>query len=456
MTLSRRISLMVLVVIAFTSISIAVLSAVAGRASAITQVDERLASLRDAVRVEEDPLQALLAGLIAPPRNFVAALVSQDEEPLDLLADEVSGATTIAPLSAEQLSNAASSPITVGDDPIRLVTIDLGNEQWLVIGESISEISDAFGRQLFVSSMIAIVVSLLGGAVASVVTRRSLQPLRDIVEYSGSIAAGRLDAVLPTDASTREIRELQQTIGSTVGALQNAAETKSRSESAMREFLADVAHELRTPLTTVRAYSEILAVERPADPEVRERAMNRIADESKRMSKLIDDLLLLARVSAAPSSSRERVDVGRVAMSHFNDLAILDPGRKITLECDESWVLADVALMDRLFANLASNVHRHTPSTAAVMVRCEVDGASIICSVDDSGPGIDAMRLAKLAEGTQRFDPLRSDDVRGSGLGLHLVTSIARAHGGSASFERSPLGGLRVIVRLPMQPAGSR
>ena len=452
MTLSRRISLLVLLVIALTSVSIAVLSAVASRSNAIATVDDRLVSLQRAVSLEEDPLQALLAGLIAPPRDFVAAVTAPGEEPLDLLASETGDSVGIEPISAERLAEAAKTPVTIGSDPTRFVSINLGNDQWLVIGESLSDIGDAFERQVFVSLMIAVVVSLLGGAAASVITRTSLQPLRDIVEYSGSIAAGRLDAVLPADASSREIRELQLTIGSTVGALQTAADSKARSEAAMRDFLADVAHELRTPLTTVRAYSEILAVERPADPEVRERAMNRIADESKRMSKLIDDLLLLARVSSAPSAARERVDVGRVAELHFNDLSMLDPGRTVTLACAESWTLADAALLDRMFANLASNVHRHTPPTANVAVRCKVDGANIVCCVDDSGPGLDAGRLATLAEGAQRFDPLRSENVRGSGLGLHLVSSIAQAHGGSVSFERSPLGGLRVVVRLPIRP----
>jgi len=456
MTLSRRISLLVLLVIALTSVSIAVLSAVASRSNAIATVDDRLVSLQRAVSLEEDPLQALLAGLIAPPRDFVAAVTAPGEEPLDLLASETGDSVGIEPISAERLAEAAKTPVTIGSDPTRFVSINLGNDQWLVIGESLSDIGDAFERQVFVSLMIAVVVSLLGGAAASVITRTSLQPLRDIVEYSGSIAAGRLDAVLPADASSREIRELQLTIGSTVGALQTAADSKARSEAAMRDFLADVAHELRTPLTTVRAYSEILAVEQPADPEVRERAMNRIADESKRMSKLIDDLLLLARVSSAPSAARERVDVGRVAESHFNDLLMLDPRRSVTLACAESWTLADTALLDRMFANLASNVHRHTPPTANVAVRCEVDGANIVCCIDDSGPGLDAGHLATLAEGTQRFDPLRSTDVRGSGLGLHLVSSIARAHGGSVSFERSPLGGLRVVVRLPIRPVDSR
>lgn len=456
MTLSRRISLIVLLVIAMTSISIAVLSAVAGRASAIDQVDDRLVSLQSAVNLEDDPLQALLTGLIAPPRDFVAALVSPDEEPVDLLTEDANGAASIEPISAQRLVEASRAPVTGGSRPTRFMTVDLGDEQWLMIGESLAAINDAFERQLFVSTMIAVMVSILGGVVASIVTRKSLQPLRDIVEYSGSIAAGRLDAVLPADASTREIRELQLTIGSTVGALQSAAESKARSEAAMREFLADVAHELRTPLTTVRAYSEILAVERPADPEVRERAMNRIADESKRMTKLIDDLLLLARVSSSPSVAREPVDVGRVAESHFNDLSTLDPDRKVTIECAESWTLADAALLDRMFANLASNVHRHTPSTASVAVRCTLDGATIVCSIEDAGPGLDASRLARLAEGTQRFDPLRSADVRGSGLGLHLVSSIAQSHGGSVSFERSSLGGLRVVVRLPKKPPGSQ
>ena len=432
---------MVLVIIAITSLSIAVLSALTGRGNTIAQVDQRLKSLRESVKDANDPVEALLSGILAPPRDLVAALVVIGEPPLNLLDDTTSDVGRLSSLSDEQLTNALRQPITTkSSERIRIVVIALDDDQWLVIGESIGEIDRAFGRQLSINCAIALVVALLGTVIAAAVTRKSLEPLREIVGYSSSIAAGRLDVELPANAKAAEVRELQDSIGSMVQRLRSAAESKSRSESTMREFLADVAHELRTPLTTVRAYAEILAEERHAEVDIRERARNRIAEESKRMSKLIDDLLLLARLTSTPTETREPVDISRIAATHFDDLSVLDPDRKITVDCSEGFIDANPSLLDRLFANLASNVHLHTPREADVHLRCKVDGASVVCVIDDAGPGLDASRLAKLAEGAQRFDPLRSENVRGSGLGLHLVSSIAQAHGGSVSFERSPLG----------------
>ena len=286
MTLSRRITLMVLAVIAVTSLVVATLSAFAGRQSSIAQVDERLIALRNTIVIDNDPVKALLASLISAPTDMVASLIVPDEQPIDLLDGSATGENKIGSISTKQLLTAIRAPVTTKDaEPIRIIAIDLGVEQWLVIGHPISDIHNAFRRQLFLNYAIAIVVALLGSAVASSVTRRSLEPLRKIVDYSSSVASGTLNIALPADASAKEVRELQSTITSMVDALRDAADSKSRSETAMREFLADVAHELRTPLTTVRAYAEILASERPAEPEVRERAMGRIADESRRMSK---------------------------------------------------------------------------------------------------------------------------------------------------------------------------
>ena len=457
MTLSRRITLMVLAVIAVTSLVVATLSAFAGRQSSIAQVDERLIALRNTIVIDNDPVKALLASLISAPTDMVASLIVPDEQPIDLLDGNATGQNKIGSISTKQLLTATRAPVTTKHaEPIRIIAIDLGVEQWLVIGHPISDIHNAFRRQLFLNYAIAIVVALLGSAVASSVTRRSLEPLRKIVDYSSSVASGTLNIALPADASAKEVRELQSSITSMVDALRDAADSKSRSETAMREFLADVAHELRTPLTTVRAYAEILASERPAEPEVRERAMGRIADESRRMSKLIDDLLLLARLSSAPTSLRENVDLAEIAASHFRDLSAIDPDRVVSIECSKCLVVADEDLVNRMFANIASNVHRHTPPTAAVHIRCSVLGPEVVCSIDDAGPGLDIARLEALSRGTQRFDPLRSKDARGSGLGLHLVSSIARSLGGSASFERSSLGGLKVVVRLPAQLADSR
>lgn len=451
MTLSRRISFGVLAVVAVTSLALAVLSAITGRNSATRQVDNRLLALRAVVTQEGvDPVDSLLRSLQTLPTNFVAALAVDDEAVIDLIAADNPDSLQLDSLERDVLMAAVASPQTVaGREPIRISAIDLGTGDLLVFGEGIGDITGAFANQLLINCAIAVVVAVLGGLVTHQFTRRSLAPLGDIIKYSQTVAAGRLDANLPTDAHTDEVRELQSNISSMVGELQNAVNIKSRSEQQMREFLADVAHELRTPLTTVRAYADVLASQQSVEPEMRQRAQDRIAYESKRMTRLIDDLLLLARLSSTPLSDHELIDISSVISSHFHDLKVLDPSRKLTIDTTPCRVEADPALMDRLFANLSSNIHRHTPSSAEVAVRCVSDKGTVTCTIDDAGPGLDDSQLNLLAVGAERFSTLRSGDHHGTGLGLHLVASIARLHGGAATFERSPLGGLRVVVTLP-------
>jgi len=450
MTLSRRISVLVLFVVAFSSMAIAVLSALAGRSAALNQVDDRLGSLRTVVAAGEDPVDTLLRSLLTMPTNFVAVLSIDDEALVDLVDSDAPDAIRVEALDANIVRKSERTPLTVSaSEPIRITAVDVGNGEWLVFGEGVGDISRTFAAQLFVNVALAAAVALLGGLVSLFATRRSLKPLGEIVDYAQAVAAGRLNAILPADAPTNEVRELQTSIGAMVDELHEAASTKARSESEMRDFLADVAHELRTPLTTVRAYAEVLASHQPIDTEMRQRAHDRIAHESKRMSQLIEDLLLLARLSSHPASTSEHVDISSVVSSHFADLKVLDPERSVAIETVPCSLEADPALIDRLFANLASNIHRHTPATAAVAVRCEVSGNIFTCTIDDGGPGIDDGQLKQLALGIERFSALRSGDQHGTGLGLHLVASIARSQRGSVTFERGPLGGLRVVVSLP-------
>lgn len=453
MTLSRRISVLVLFVVALSSMAIAVLSAVAGRSAALNQVDDRLGSLRAVVVAGEDPVDTLLRSLLTMPTNFVAVLSIDDEALVDLVDSDAPDAIRVESLDANMVRKSARTPLTVSaSEPIRITAVDVGNGEWLVFGEGVGDIARTFSTQLFVNIALAAAVAVLGGLVALVATRRSLKPLSEIVDYAQAVAAGRLNAKLPANAPTNEVRELQTSIGAMVGELHEAASARTRSELAMRDFLADVAHELRTPLTTVRAYAEVLASHQQIDAEMRERAHDRIAHESKRMTRLIDDLLLLARLSSHPASTSEYVDIDSVITSHFTDLKVLDPDRRVAIETVPCSLEADPALMDRLFANLTSNIHRHTPPTAAVAVHCVVTGTIFTCTIDDAGPGIDDSQLKQLSLGIERFSALRSHDQHGTGLGLHLVASIARSQRGSVAFDRSPLGGLRVVVTLPATP----
>jgi len=455
MTLTRRISLIVGVVIGVTAIAIAVLAAFSSRATSLQQVDERLLDLRDAASKGDDPVRVVLQSLDTTPSDLVAYLQIDDEFPISLLNEAGSGVDTpFSPLTGSDLDAAERSPITRSSpQAIRLFALSLGEGQWLIVGESVDEITAQFERQLLSNSLIAIALAIMGALLSAILARGALAPLQNIVDYSGAVASGRLDVGLDDRATSREVRELQTSIGSMVASLQEAAEQKARSEADMRVFLADVAHELRTPLTTVRAYADVLASSEHVDPDVRGRAQERIAQESKRMSHLIDDLLLLARLASTNAGEATSCDVTELLHDHFSDLKVLDSQRPIELgfvenraECP---VTGNRALLERMFANLASNIHRHTPPTARVIVSCHHAGDFVNITVDDAGPGLDDSQLAELAEGPRRFGQIRRSDRHGTGLGLHLVASIARSHGGNASFGRSPLGGLRVTVSLP-------
>ncbi len=450
MTLGRRISLFVFAVIASTSVAIAVVAAVAGRSTAQSQVDQRLIELRSAIAPANDPVSALLNDVATSTSRFAVVLVVDDEPPLDLLASESDSAVRITSLTVNHIREAAAAPITITEEqPIRIVALAIGDNEWLVFGESVRDISNAFKAQIVFTVVAAAVVALIGFVVVWAAMRRELAPLRDIVRYSESISAGQLGSTLAVGGTTQDIRVLQTSIRTMVDGLRSAVEIRARSEAEMRDFLADVAHELRTPLTTIRAYADVLSSQQPVDETIKSRAQERIAHESKRMSKLIDDLLLLARLAATKSTGRSPTELGKVVATHLNDLQTLDPQRPISVTSTESWVLADATLMDRLFANIASNIHRHTPATAAVMADVSSSAGYVTCTFDDAGPGIEPQELTRLAAGTERFGSLRSGDRHGTGLGLHLISSIVRSHDGVTAFERSPLGGLRVVIRLP-------
>jgi len=129
--------------------------------------------------------------------------------------------------------------------------IGLGNEQWLVFGERVEAIQSQLERQLLTNALIALLLTILGGTLSAIITRKSLRPIGQIVDFSQRVALGHLDISLVVDSTSLEVRELQESISSMVDSLKDAANSRAQSESSMREFLADVAHELRTPLTTV-------------------------------------------------------------------------------------------------------------------------------------------------------------------------------------------------------------
>jgi two-component system OmpR family sensor kinase len=180
--------------------------------------------------------------------------------------------------------------------------------------------------------------------------------------------------------------------------------------------------------------------------------MTGINRESERMSLLVDDLLLLARLDEGRPLEREPVDLGQVVGEAVETARTVEPSRPIELDAEQAVVLGDRDRLRQVVDNLLSNVRAHTPAAGAVHVRVSTNGADAVLEVADSGPGMDAQEVERVFERFHRGDPSRSRASGGVGLGLSIVSAVAEAHGGSASAESKPGHGATFRVSLPLAP----
>lgn len=225
----------------------------------------------------------------------------------------------------------------------------------------------------------------------------------------------------------------------------------------MRRFVADAAHELRTPLTTIRGFAEYARQNPEADPAEMLRRVERAAG---RMSLLVDDLLLLARVDQQRPLQMRPVDVLALAADAVQDARILAPGRGISLEVAGGAaliVLGDEVRLRQVVGNLMSNALTHTPGDTPVTIRVGASGESAVAFLEviDKGPGLTPEQAERVFERFYRADSARarrSGDDRGSGLGLAIVEALVRAHGGSVVVDSVPGEGCVFRVELPLAP----
>ena len=344
-------------------------------------------------------------------------------------------------------SNAVS-----GDDRYRVRASREGNNpnQLLIFALSLHNVDDTLHRlfliELFVT--LAVLAGLVG--LGLWVVRIGLRPLREIEETAAAIGAGDLSRRVERAEPSTEIGRLGLALNAMLGQIERAFKAREASESKLRRFVADASHELRTPLAAVRAYSELYrrgAATRPADLD---RAMGGINRESERMSLLVEDLLLLARLDEGRPLEREPVDLCEVAGEAVETARTVEPSRPIDLEAEPALVLGDRDRLRQVVDNLLANVRAHTPAGGAVHVRVARNGTNAVLEVEDSGPGLDEEELERVFERFHRGDPSRSRASGGVGLGLSIVAAVAEAHGGSASADSAPGHGSTFRVELPL------
>ncbi|MGH2977758.1 MAG: sensor histidine kinase [Gaiellaceae bacterium] len=333
-------------------------------------------------------------------------------------------------------------PATRGDDTYRLRASLEGNFV-IVVGDSLHDVSSTLHRLLLVELLVTLAVLGALAALGLWVVRLALRPLRAIEETAATITAG--------DLSHRVERADPQTeVGRVGAALNTMLDRIEASDRRLRRFIADASHELRTPLAAVRAYAELFdrgAAARPADLE---RSMSGITRESERMSLLVDDLLLLARLDEGRPLEQKPVDLAAVVGEAVDAARVVEPGRPIELAVEPATVTGDEDRLRQALDNLLANARTHTPAGTPVSVELRrIDGRAEL-SVADHGPGLTAEQAARVFERFYRADSSRARASGGAGLGLSIVAAVAEAHGGTAERRPTPGGGATFVITLPL------
>jgi signal transduction histidine kinase len=249
---------------------------------------------------------------------------------------------------------------------------------------------------------------------------------------------------LPHPDAEDEVAELARTLEAMLGSLGAArAETEAMLDR-QREFVADASHELRTPLTSVLANLEILTEELEGEQADTAQAALR---STRRMRRLVGDLLLLARADAKRIQPRRATDLGAVLTEAASELGPMADDHDLSVDARHVTVEGAQDELHRLVLNLIENAVRHTPPGTHVSAATALDDGWVTLTVEDNGPGIPDDLRRRVFE---RFVRGGGDGGRGSGLGLAIVRAVARSHGGSVTLEAPSAGtGTRFVVRLP-------
>jgi two-component system, OmpR family, sensor kinase len=295
---------------------------------------------------------------------------------------------------------------------------------------------------------VSIVVALALLLVVLWLVRFGLRPLYDMTDTALAIAGGDLTRRIQRTDERSEVGRLGAALNGMLSQIEAAFRQRTSSEARLRRFIADASHELRTPLTSIRGYAELLRKGALSDPEAQRRASERIEHEAARMSVLVDDLLLLARLDQGRPFERATVDLGTVAADAVDAARTVEPSRPVSMDVAQGVLVdGDAVRLRQVFDNLLRNAQVHTPAGTVVHLGVAREGALAVIAVEDEGGGIEPEEQAHVFDRFYRGNEARTGE--GTGLGLSIVEAIASAHGGSARVESEPGRGAKFVVELP-------
>jgi two-component system OmpR family sensor kinase len=320
----------------------------------------------------------------------------------------------------------------------------------LVTAKSLADVDATLGRLLWIELLVTGAVLAALGGLGFWVVRLGLRPLDDIGKTAAAIAEGDLSRRVDRAEARTEVGRLGLALNTMLAQIESAFEQTAASERRLRRFVADASHELRTPLAAVRAYAELFSRGADRRPEDLARAMAGIKREAERMSVLVDDLLLLARLDEGRPLEREPVALDELVGEAVETAVTVDPEREIAFDAVPAPICGDRVRLRQIVDNLLANVRAHTPAGAPARVRVGRENGSALVEVVDTGPGMTPDQTAHAFERFYRADASRSRARGGVGLGLSIVAAVAEAHGGSASAESELGSGTTFRIALPL------
>ncbi|MHB8274599.1 MAG: sensor histidine kinase [Dermatophilaceae bacterium] len=329
-----------------------------------------------------------------------------------------------------------------------------------ITGLPMGDVESTVHRLVATELMVFATALLLTGLAGAGWVRLSLRPLQRVTSTAKQVSAlslgsGAVDLpprVPETDPRT-EVGQLGAAFNQMLGHVETALDQREASEARLRRFVADASHELRTPLAGIRAYAELALRSTDAVPAEVRHALDRVESEAVRMGRLVDDLLLLARLDAGRPLVQEDVDLSRLAIEVTSDARVAGPDHQWSLDLpDEPLVVrGDEHRLHQVLANLLSNARTHTPTGTSIVVRLASDEHAdhqVQLSVSDDGPGIPKELQANIFERFVRADDSRSRAIGSTGLGLSIAHAVVKAHGGSLTMI-SDKSGTEFRIALP-------
>jgi two-component system OmpR family sensor kinase len=376
--------------------------------------------------------------------------------------------TTLTDAQVSRLASAGlgRQPVTVDLPGLGAYRVAAGRApagDTVVSGLPLQPVTDIVRQVVTLVTGGTIVGLVVVGAGGLWLVRRNLTPLQRVAHTATRVSRQRLDSgdvalaerVSERDTDPRtEVGQVGLALNAMLDNVEGALQARHESEQRVRQFVADASHELRTPLASIRGYAELSRREREPVPASVTHALSRVESEAVRMSALVEDMLLLARLDDGRPLEREPVDLSRLAVDAVSDAHAAAPTHRWELDLPELpvQVSGDRARLHQVVANLLANARTHAPSGTVVTTSLrQVDGW-VQVAVHDDGPGVPEALQHNVFQRFTRGDAARVRATGSTGLGLSIVQAVTQAHGGRVELTSAP-GSTMFTVLLPASPA---